>query len=173
MGKDIRGLMAEKIRDFRLPRYNELPNMGLYLEQVTKYINGTLAPLGCMEITSSMISNYVKQGIVSAPVKKQYYKEQIAYLFVIGITKNVLSMENIRRLFNIQKVMYNNDTAYNYFCDEFENMIGYIYGFKDKLDNIGVTSTQIKLLFRSIITSASHMIYINNGLGMLEDEVKS
>ncbi len=172
MGKDIRGLMAEKIRDFRLPRYSELPNMGLYLEQVTKYINGTLAPLGCMEITSSMISNYVKQGIVSAPVKKQYYKEQIAYLFVIGVTKNVLSMENIRKLFNLQKVMYNTDTAYNYFCDELENMLCYICGLKDTLDNIGVTSSQMKTMFRSIITSAAHMIYINNGLGVLEEDME-
>ena len=27
------------IENFRLPRYNEIPNVGLYLEQVIKYIN--------------------------------------------------------------------------------------------------------------------------------------
>ena len=34
------------IRDFRLPRYQEIPNVGLYLEQASKYIGEYLSPLG-------------------------------------------------------------------------------------------------------------------------------
>ena len=45
-------------RDFRMPRYDELPNVGLYLEQTVKYINECLSPLN-IPVTSSMISNYV------------------------------------------------------------------------------------------------------------------
>ena len=48
------------IEGFRLPRYREIPNVGLYLEQVAKYINGYLNVLGYADITPSMISNYVK-----------------------------------------------------------------------------------------------------------------
>ena len=54
MKKDMNSLFAEKVKDFRLPRYKELPDMGLYLEQVVRYINGVVVPLGCPEITSSM-----------------------------------------------------------------------------------------------------------------------
>ena len=43
--------MAESVRGFRLPRYAEIPTVGLYLEQTIKYINGFLAPLGCLELT--------------------------------------------------------------------------------------------------------------------------
>ena len=37
--------ISNSIKDFRMPRYNEIPNVGLYLEQVTKYICEHLAPL--------------------------------------------------------------------------------------------------------------------------------
>ena len=52
--------VTESLQDFRLPRYQEIPDVGLYLEQTTKYIAGHLAPLQEGRITSSMISNYVK-----------------------------------------------------------------------------------------------------------------
>ena len=42
---------------FTLPDYDQIPNVGLYLEQVTKYLNEYLEPLGCTPLTGSMISN--------------------------------------------------------------------------------------------------------------------
>ena len=56
--------MIENIEGFRLPRYEQIPNVGLYLEQVVRYVNAHLAPLGESELTSSMVSNYVKQGLI-------------------------------------------------------------------------------------------------------------
>ena len=41
------------------------------------------------------VSNYVKKGILSHPVKKKYTREQIASLMYIVVSKTVLSMENI------------------------------------------------------------------------------
>ena len=77
--------MKSSIQGFHMPRYQDIPNMGLYLEQTTKYLNHFLAPLGCMEVTSSMVSNYVKKGLIPSPVKKQYGADQIAYLFFIAV----------------------------------------------------------------------------------------
>ena len=57
--------MIEAIEGFRLPRYAQIPNVGLHLEQVVRYVNTHLAPLGEPELTSSMVSNYVKQGLIS------------------------------------------------------------------------------------------------------------
>lgn len=64
--------MIEAIEGFRLPRYTQIPDVGLYLEQVVRYVNTHLAPLGEPELTSSMVSNYVKQGLISSPIKKSY-----------------------------------------------------------------------------------------------------
>ena len=64
METELKRRMAESIRGFRLPQYAEIPAVGLYLEQTIKYINGFLAPLGCLELTGSMVSNYVKKGLI-------------------------------------------------------------------------------------------------------------
>lgn len=144
-----------------MPRYQELPNVGLYLEQTAKYINGFLAPLGCMEITTSMISNYVKKKLIAGPVKKQYYADQIAYLFFIAIAKNVLSMEHIELLFKRQQQTYTNQIAYDYFCSELENHIFYLFGLKDTVDQIGSSSTYEKEMLKSVLISASHIIYLS------------
>ena len=37
--------MIEAIEGFRLPRYAQIPDVGLYLEQVVRYVNTHLAPL--------------------------------------------------------------------------------------------------------------------------------
>ena len=86
--------MRFSARDYRMPRYKEIPNVGLYLEQTVKYINECLAPIE-ISITPSMLSNYVKKGYIDRPIKKQYYADQIAYAIYIVIIKQVLSMDNI------------------------------------------------------------------------------
>lgn len=162
MEKDIKGRFAQKVQNFRLPRYDELPDMGLYLEQVTKYINGYIVPLGLPEITLSMVSNYVKKGVIAAPVKKQYNAEQIAYLFFVSVAKSVISIDSIIQMIRMQQATYDARTAYEYFCSELENMLWYVCGLKDRLDNIGVTNTEEKTMFRSVIIAVSHIIFLNS-----------
>ena len=156
--------MATCIEEFRMPRYREIPDVGLYLDQTVKYVNRYLAPLGCMEITSSMVSNYVKKGYISNPVKKQYDAEQIAYLFFISVAKSVLSMDNIARLFAMQKRMYNAETAYDFFCDELENMLQYTFGLKEQIDEVGTPEdrSESKAMLRSTIIAVTHIIYLSS-----------
>lgn len=156
--------MAACIEQFRMPRYREIPDVGLYLDQTVKYVNRYLAPLGCMEITSSMVSNYVKKGYISNPVHKQYDADQIAYLFFISIAKSVLSMDNIARLFDMQKQMYTAEIAYDFFCEEIENMLQYIFGLKETLDEVGTPEdkSETKTMLRSTIIAVTHIIYLSN-----------
>ena len=156
--------MAAHIEQFRMPRYREIPDVGLYLDQTVKYLNRYLAPLGCMEITSSMVSNYVKKGYISSPVRKQYDAEQIAYLFFISIAKSVLSMDNIARLFEMQKKMYTAEIAYDFFCEELENMLQYIFGLKSQVDEVGTPTdkSESKTMLRSTIIAVTHIIYLSN-----------
>ena len=157
----IKETLANSMRDFHLPRYKELPNVGLYLEQTTKYINQCLTPLGCVEITSSMIRNYVKQGLVINPVQKQYYADQIAHLICITILKQVTPLEHINKLFSRQQKVYTDQVAYDYFCTEIENILYFRFGLKDSIDDVGVTSSLDKEMLRSAITAVSHIIYLN------------
>ena len=87
---------AEVITNLHLPAYHAIPDVGLFLEQVTQYINSYLSPIEGAAITGSMISNYVKRGLIASPVKKQYHRDQIAQLFFITAAKSVLSLEELQ-----------------------------------------------------------------------------
>lgn len=163
MKREVREDIAQSIKGFRLPRYNEITDVGLYLNQTTKYISDYLAPLE-ISITSSMISNYIKQGLVRNPVKKQYGREQIAYLIYIAVAKSVLSMDNISRSIEIQKKTYSAQVAYDYFCTELENLIAFVFGLKDSVDNIGIESSEEKIMLRNTIITVAHKIYLDKYL---------
>ena len=171
MKAELKSKMAESIKNFHMPRYNELPNDGIYLEQTTQYINHILAPLGYIELTSSMISNYVKKGIIASPIKKLYYAEQIAYLFYIAIAKNVLSLEHIVQLREMQEKSYPKEIAYDYLCAEFENILFYVFGLKDTIEDIGHTKSDEKALFREVIISATNSIHLTNCFNALKESL--
>lgn len=158
---DKKEVKASRVQQFRLPRYQELPDVGLYLEQTTKYLNSFLAPLGCLEITSSMISNYVKKGLIPNPVKKQYYAEHLAYLFFVAVAKQLVSIENLILLVQIQKDTYPLNVAYDYFCDQLEDTVFFLFGLKDTTRDFGESTSEAKNLLHGLIFSAAHMIYMD------------
>ena len=111
MTPEKKELLAATVRDFRLPRYQEIPSVGLYLEQTTKYISQHLDPLEENCLTNSMVANYVKRKLIANPVKKQYSREQIAYLFFIAVAKNVLSLDSLERFIRVQERTYSLEQA--------------------------------------------------------------
>lgn len=158
---------------YHLPKYAEIPNVGLYLNQVAKYINEYMAPFEDMNITESMISNYVKKHLVSNPVKKQYNREQIAYLMFLAIAKSVLSMDNIRMLFELQKQTYESQVAYDYFVNEFENVLWYVFGIRESMDNIGEDQNDVKMLCRDVILTAVRKLYLDQCFRTIEEQIKN
>lgn len=162
--------IGETVSGFRLPRYHEIPDVGLYLEQTTKYVTDCLAPLTDAGITGSMISNYVKRGLLDNPVKKQYSRDQIAYLIYIAVVKNVLSMDDIRLMVGIQKRTYTPQVAYDYFCSEFENVLEFIFGEKEALEVVGVENTDEKIMLRNTIITVAHKIYLDKLFAVLQKQ---
>ena len=161
MDDKFKQTIADSIVDFHMPRYAELPGVGLYLEQTVKYINHSLEPLGYAKITGSMVRNYVKQDLVDNPKEKLYYADQIAYLISITILKQITSLDHIQCMFKRQKQVYSNKIAYDYFCDELENVLYYRFGLKETIEDIGTTDTVEKEMLRSAVTAVSHIIYMN------------
>ena len=150
-----------ELQSFRLPRYEELPNLGLYLEQTVTYINQILAPLGRTPLTASMLSNYVKQGYIGRPVKKQYYANQISYLILMTIIKQVLSLEHIRVLFDLQRKTYSTKAAYDNFCLRFESMLGYLLGNGQEPVLYPDDATYAQQALQSVIVATAHIIYLD------------
>ena len=177
------------IEEFRLPRYNEIPNVGLYLDQVTKYIDDYLKQIGDATdetdetseagtgvgagakadkkakdytpiLTSSMISNYVKKKIIDNPIKKQYYRDQIAYLFFIALAKSVLSLEDIRLMIHLQKMTYSGEKAYNYFVNELENTLKMVFRGETHYRELGEDKSKEKIMLRNTVVAISHKVYL-------------
>jgi len=162
--------IADELRCFRLPRYEEIPDVGLYLEQTAKYIAENLTPLVDCVLTPSMISNYVKKGLVSNPVKKRYGREQIAYLFFIALTKNVLSLDGLINFMALQKRTYSLQKAYDYFVEQFESTLLFTAEINDTMDLVGEDTTDEKKLLFSCIVAVTQKIYLERCLEAISRE---
>ncbi len=170
MSEPKKNEIIESIKCFNLPKYTEIPNVGLYLEQTAKYISEYLKPILETAVTGSMISNYVKKGLVSNPIKKQYSREQIAYLLFVAVAKTVLSMDDIKLLIEIQKQTYDSEIAYSYFETELKNVLSYVFGIEASLEQIGEDSSEQKVILRNLIIAVSHKVYLEKSFALLRNK---
>ena len=82
-----------------LPAWRELPDLELYMDQVLSLTERWLgADGGARGLTASMVNNYVKLGVLPAPVKKRYGRVHLARLLMICLLKPVLPIASIRAL---------------------------------------------------------------------------
>lgn len=170
MKQETKQQIRQIIADFRLPRYNEIPNMGLYLEQATKYVSEYLEPLGEYTLTPSMISNYVKKGLISNPVRKQYSREQIAYLFFIAVAKSVLSLDALTGFIKLQQQTYTLPKAYDFFAEQFEMLLRFTFEVQDSMEMVGEDNTDEKRLLFTCIVAAVQKVYLEKCLEAIAKE---
>lgn len=170
--------VRSSIRMFRLPRYNEIPTVGLYLEQVTRYIGEYLSPIqeGCL--TNSMVSNYVKKHLIPNTEKKQYGRDSIAYLIFIAVVKIVFSLDDAKCFIDIQKKSYEISEAYNYFCGEFERVLSLVFGNTqpdsgELAKEAAEYENDEKMMLRSAIVAVSHRLYLEKCFEVMSKAVPS
>lgn len=162
---------ADYIKDFSLPKYKEIPDVGLFLEQVTKYVEGILAPLCGITITSSMISNYVKHKLIDNPVKKQYSRDQIVYIIFIAIAKSVLSLDEIRILINVRSKEYDCNELYEYFCNEFMYNLFAVFGIDNSsLEKENEADNEDRFLLHNTVITATRKIYLDTIFSIRKEE---
>ena len=155
---------------FVLPRYEEIPQVGLYLDQTVKYVNGFYLPFPCVELTPSMVSNYVKQGLIGHPVKKKYTRDQLASLLYIAAAKTVLSIENIEMLFQVQRAHCTMAVAYEAFRCELGRCLPYVFGLSTVLEPLPADAADERFLMRSAMLAAANKLYLDCCLTALRQE---
>lgn len=163
----------EVVRTFHLPRYQEIPDVGLYLEQAAKYIGGFLDPLEGYSLTPSMISNYVKKGLIPSPVKKRYDRDRLAYLLFVAIGKSVLSLDALGDFMEIQKKTYALEQAYDYFCREYEKVLQFTFEIRDLMDSDGEETSPEKRLCYTCVVAAVQKIYLEKNLRQMVEKYAS
>ena len=97
-------MMIEKRKApaFHCPRWEELPDMDLYMDQVTTFMENHLSSSKRHPedkvLTKTMINNYAKNHLLPPPVKKKYSREHILMLTFIYYFKNIMSINDIQVL---------------------------------------------------------------------------
>ena len=80
----------------------DLPNIDLYMDQVTTCMEDQLASPKRHDddkiLTKTMINNYAKNNLLPSPEKKRYSKEHLLVLIFIYYFKNILSINDIQTL---------------------------------------------------------------------------
>ena len=103
-----------KLGEHRLPSWQELPELELYME---RYLRG-YPGFDERGLTASMVNNYVKQGALPPPQKKRYSREHLAKLLVICLLKTSLPISAIHQLMGEEDIEH----FYFSFCELFSDV---------------------------------------------------
>ncbi len=110
MEKEELKKMMEEISKISYIRPNEVPDIELYMDQVTtfmdQHLEGTKRYSEDKLLTKTMINNYTKNDLLPSPVKKKYSKEHMILLIFIYYMKNFLSITDIRSLLHPMTEMF-------------------------------------------------------------------
>ena len=82
--------------------WETLPDIGLYMDQVLTLVDRQLSVYSGGDdariLTSAMVNNYIKDGLLPRAKAKKYTQEHLAILLMIATLKQVMSIRDIRRL---------------------------------------------------------------------------
>lgn len=139
------------MNEFKFPKWDELPSIDLYMDQVITYLTEQLSCLYFYDekfITNSMVNHYVKTSIVKPPVKKHYTKQHIAYFIVVTILKKCYSMSEISQLIQIHTSMENStvEQAYDLFISCFENSLNQVFELDESNTSFHSKNSQQELM---------------------------
>ena len=91
------------LNGYRFPEWKEIPNIGLYMEQMIALLTQYLDFIPVEDplekpVTATAIHNYVRLRVMPAPEKRKYYRVHIAYLIMIFTLKQSVSIQGIQKI---------------------------------------------------------------------------
>lgn len=159
---------------FRIPRWNELPNIELYADQLIKYVNSCFEPvaedLALQPLTKSMINNYVKAKIVEAPLKKQYSTLSVAMIIVVYLIKNCYTTEDAGHLIRLGLGLGDIPLTYDRFCDAVESAVRASFSGEVHIKNEDLPGRENKYLMENFALSLAGKFYVR--ANFIGDETK-
>lgn len=154
-----------KIVKHKLPYWDELPEIDLYMDQVIalmeKYLSFHKTDENSSIITHSMINNYVKLGIMPAPIKKKYSREHIAYLIIICSLKQALPISDIKDLIEIRVKRTSIEETLNFFSDLYDSTFNTVLAIGKKFSQKNASEDELfgdTALFMAMGSGASKYI---------------
>lgn len=150
---------------FHIPRWEQLPAVDLYMEQVITLINGHLGDffgsVGIAPLTKNMINNYVKAKIVQAPVKKRYPRLSVAMIIVVYILKCCYETEDVGKLIRMGlDLEAGTEVTYDRFCDAVENAVRDVFNGEVHIKDEHISGRERKYLMENFALSFACKYYV-------------
>ena len=99
---DIEKIIESTVNKLELIDSADIPSIDLYMDQVTTFMEKHLRESKRNEddkiLTKTMINNYAKNKLLPPPEKKRYSKEHVIMLVFIYYFKNVMSINDIKKM---------------------------------------------------------------------------
>lgn len=97
--------------------WEALPDIALYMDQIISYLPRQLIRYDESEnLTSAMVNNYIKDGLLPRADGKRYGQTHLAYLTAICALKQVLSVKEMKTLIRDGLQGREPQRVYDYFC---------------------------------------------------------
>ncbi|MPM66469.1 hypothetical protein SDC9_113376 [bioreactor metagenome] len=95
----VRQELARRLRQERPVSWEGLPDISLYMDQVISYLPRQLIESAKDDrLTSAMVNNYSKEGVLPRADGKKYGRTHLAYLTAVCALKQVLSVREMKTL---------------------------------------------------------------------------
>ena len=109
--------LKQQLAEQRPDGWDKLPDIPLYMDQVVGYLARQMVSVGDGDaLTSAMINNYIKDGLVERANGKKYGQEHLAYLTAITALKQVMSVREMKVLTTVGREKRAPQRQYEYFC---------------------------------------------------------
>lgn len=117
--------LRQRLRTQRPVAWEQLPDFALYMDQVLSYMDRQVIRFDEDDgLTSAMVNNYTKSGLVPRAAGKKYNREHLAYLTAICVLKRVMSTRDMDLLIK-QELQGERSVADGYaaFCESLDKAL--------------------------------------------------
>ena len=155
--------MKRRLLGYHCPRWKELPDVELYVDQVVSYVERHIGLLDIggegKLITASMINNYVKMKLIPPPEKRKYRPGHLARLIVICMLKRDFSISELRDMTALTLKRFDRHDAYDFFCDELERSLARVFQEEVAPPAPELAETQEYQTIQAVMTAFANKVY--------------
>lgn len=156
--------LRQRLRTQRPVAWEQLPDFALYMDQVLSYMDRQVIRFDEDDgLTSAMVNNYTKSGLVPWAAGKKYNREHLAYLIAICVLKRVMSTRDMDLLIK-QELQGERSVADGYaaFCESL-----------DKALNITADEMELYLDESTLADAAIHFALLSYAAGVASNRYVS
>ena len=159
---------SRKERKPLIPRWEQLPAVDLYMDQVVAFVNSGMGRffrhVGCQPLTKNMVNNYVKAKIIVPPVNKKYDRVSLAMIIVVYLLKTCFSTEEVARLIKLGQALPNNAATYDRFCASVESALYSVFSGRIHVDDVNKKGRERRYLMDNFALAFACKAYVHRAL---------